>query len=117
MAAVGGDPLQPQAVEPGMVVRIAARGPPELGLDQRQPSRPGRFQRPLERGRAASVVDRGAEALELVGGRMVQSAADKQPVERELEVEGADAPWYDGDPEVLLQRRSRPEAEVVVGTE
>ena len=47
----------------------------------------------------------------------MQASADEQPVERQLDVEGANALRHERDGEVLLERRPGPEPEVVVGPE
>src|SRR5262249_3776074 len=71
----------------------------------------------LERGPAPSVVDRGAEAIELIGRRAMQPGRDEQPVERELHVVAARAAVADGRADVLLERRAHVEARVVVRAE
>jgi len=73
--------LQAQPLPARMVDRIAARRAFELRLDERQAGRGGLRDGALEGGSTAAVVDRRAEALELVGGGMVQPGADQQPVE------------------------------------
>src|SRR3954447_10872135 len=48
---------------------------------------------------------------------MVQAGGDEQAVERELDVEAAGGAVADRDAELLLDRRARVEARVVVGAE
>src|SRR5260370_24814797 len=106
MAAVIGDSLEPEPVTPWVVVRIAARRSLQLGFDQRQAHRLGRGHGALEPGCPPPVIDRRAEALELITRRVVQAAADEQSVERQLEVERPGPAGNDRDPDALLQRRS-----------
>ena len=71
----------------------------------------------LECCRAPVIVDRGPEALELVGRRMVQPGRNEQTVERELEVGATGRCVADGDSEVFLQRRAGVEPDVVCTAE
>jgi hypothetical protein len=78
---------------------------------------PGRAEAADEAARSAVVVHGKTEALELVGRGPVQTGGDEQAVERELEVEPAGGAVADGHAELLLEGRTGPEAQVVVGPE
>jgi len=114
MAAEERHVLALEVLDPRVVGPVAARRALELGLDHLKLRRPGRAQRALEGLRAALVVDRGSEALELVARRVVQSGADQQAVERQLDVVAAGRAVSDRDAELLLDRRAVAEAGVVV---
>jgi hypothetical protein len=96
-----------------VVGRVAARGAHELGLVESQPGVPGPSDRPRQRRGRAPVVDRAADAVELVGRRAVEAGGDEQPVERQLDVVAARALVADGQAHVLLDRRPGMEARVV----
>src|SRR3954447_18465300 len=97
-----------------MILRVAPRWALELGLDQREALGGRLLDRSFEGTAATAVVDRLAEAGELVRGRVVQAGAHEQPVERELHVVGARAAVPERDSEVLLDRRPHVKALVVV---
>src|SRR5213080_4649380 len=69
-----GDSELPAAkvVDPRMVDRVAARGALELGLGGRQTGAPGGGEAAFIADGTAIVVYRSAEALELVGGGLMQ---------------------------------------------
>src|SRR4051812_10382767 len=100
-----------------MILRVAPRRALQLGLDQREALGARLLHRPLEGAGATAVVDRLAEAGELVRGRVVPAGAHEQPVERELHVVGARAAIPERDSEMLLDRRAHVEARVVVRAE
>src|SRR5438270_274877 len=83
----------------------AARRALQLRFRDCEPRRLGDLDGPLEAGGPAAVVDRRAEALELVRGRVVEPGGDQQAVERQLDVVAARAAVADRDPELLLDRR------------
>jgi hypothetical protein len=72
-----------------------------------------RLDRPRERRGRAPGVDRAADAVELIGRRLVQAGRHQQPVERELDVVAARALVPDRQAELLLDRRPRMKARVV----
>ena len=111
--AGGRELLHPEAVDAGMVDRVAPGRALELGLGWCQAASACRREPSLEAARPAIVVDRRPESLELVGSGVVQAAGHEQPVERQVEVEAAGGAVADRDAEVLLERRARPEPEVV----
>src|SRR5947209_20216192 len=99
-----------------MFGRVAFRRSLEVGLGERHVRRLRLAHRPLERGTAATVVDGGPEPLELVVLWVPQAGPKHKSVERKLNVvHGWSLTERDGD--VLLERRSGPEAGVVVRTE
>jgi ribosomal protein L11 methyltransferase len=109
--------LQAQQVDARMVHRVTARRALEPRLGQRQPGAGRLAHPPSEAARAPAVVEGAAKAVELVGRRLVQAGGDEQTVERQLEVVPAGAAVADRHPELLLDRRARVEARVVVGPE
>ena len=78
-------------VDPGVIDAVAAGRALDRGLGQLQAARVGAHHGALECARAPVIVDRGPDALELAGCRMVQPGRDEQTVGRELEVGAAAA--------------------------
>jgi hypothetical protein len=66
VAAVDGELLQAEAIDPGVVERVAARRAFEGGLGGGEAGCAGRLDGALESRRAAAVVDRPPKALQLV---------------------------------------------------
>src|SRR5439155_1321848 len=108
---------QAQEADARVSGRVAARGGLELRPRQLQAGGLRVLDRALEAGRAPAVVDGAAVAVELVAGRLVQAGGDEQAVERKLGVVAAGAAVADRHAELLLDRRARVEAGVVVGAE
>src|SRR5438270_8513182 len=117
LAAEDGQLLHPQSLDPRVIDRIALWSALELGRSGLEPAALRSANGALEPAREPVVVDRGAEALELVRGRVVDAGRHQQAVERQVEVVAATAAVADRDREVLLQRWTGPEAQVVVGPE
>jgi hypothetical protein len=96
-----------------MVGGEAARGADEGRLGERQPRLLRTGDGPRQGRCRAPVVDRAAEAVELIGRRLVDARRDEQPIERQLDVVAAGALVADGQADVLLDRRPRMKARVV----
>src|SRR5947209_4926778 len=117
MAAGDGQLLEAEAVDAGVVERVSARRALELGSGEGESGSLGCPERAFEPCGPATIVDRGAEALELVGRRAMQAGGDEQAVEGQLDVIAARSAVADRDAELLLDRRTHVEAGVVVGAE
>src|SRR4051794_4984697 len=98
--------LHAEAIDAGMVGRVALRGALQGRLDEPQSRGLGARDRALEPRRATISIDGGAKALELIGRLVVQSAADHETVQGQLDVVAAGALVADREREVLLQGRS-----------
>ena len=107
----------PQQGGARVVGRVAARRALQRRRRELQAGLRRGGDRALERLPAPPVVDRGPEALDLIGGRVVQAGGDEQAVERQLDVEAAGGAVADRDAELLLDRRARVKAGVVVRAE